>query len=114
MALISNYNTYVEDLLKKDIKGANLTFYDAHAWFEEWITNPGPLGLSVGNGPCIWGIGIITILVRTLASTFFMILVILKLRFTKPGLKELLPFSILVIAFKFMKDTSIMLDLFTF
>ncbi|CAO3654416.1 unnamed protein product [Mucor fragilis] len=54
--MIDDYNDYVEGEIKK-IAGINTTFYDLHSWLEEKIANPAPLGLSVTNGPCAWGIG---------------------------------------------------------
>lgn len=54
--MINDYNNYVQGEIKK-ISGINAKFYDLHGWFEEQIANPAPLGLSVTNGPCVWGIG---------------------------------------------------------
>ncbi|KAI8637112.1 SGNH hydrolase-type esterase domain-containing protein [Parasitella parasitica] len=54
--LIDDYNEYIESEIKK-ISTINAKFYDLHGWFLEKIANPAPLGLSVTNGPCVWGIG---------------------------------------------------------
>ncbi|CAO0796840.1 unnamed protein product [Mucor circinelloides] len=54
--MINDYNSYVEAEIKK-IGNINTKFYDLHQWLEEQIANPAPLGLSVTNGPCAWGIG---------------------------------------------------------
>jgi phospholipase/lecithinase/hemolysin len=54
--LIDDYNEYIEAEIKK-ITNINSKFYDLHEWLEEKIANPASLGLSVTNGPCVWGIG---------------------------------------------------------
>ncbi|KAI9481382.1 MAG: GDSL lipase/esterase [Benjaminiella poitrasii] len=55
--LINDYNSLVEMQLKNQAKNVHLNFIDTHAWFVEMIEHPERLGLSVTNGPCIWGIG---------------------------------------------------------
>ncbi|CEP15517.1 hypothetical protein [Parasitella parasitica] len=54
--LIDDYNKYIEAEIKK-LGNINSKFYDLHEWLLEQIANPAPLGLSVTNGPCVWGIG---------------------------------------------------------
>lgn len=57
--LIDDYNEYIETEIKK-ITDINPKFYDLHEWLEEKIANSASLGLSITNGPCVWGIGNIT------------------------------------------------------
>lgn len=57
--LITDYNTLLKTGLTHNLTGSavDVKYLDSFTWFNQQIKNPGPLGVSTTNGPCVWGFG---------------------------------------------------------